>query len=110
MFLYFLHNGFQYLRRAIDEKFAGKLFSSPLSILYIYQARVVINFPVIKMLIGPFIIAILNRILFAKRMAGPVRRQQYPPEIGMALELNPEHVIGFAFHPIGPIPYRCNTG
>ena len=45
-----------------------------------------------------------NGILFSEGVALPVVREEDPPEVGMALEINPHHVVGLSFEPVGRPP------
>ena len=54
--------------------------------------------------------AALQRIILAQRKRGELLGHQDPPQIGMPVELDAEHVPHFALHPIGPFPQRHGGG
>jgi len=58
------------------------------------------------MFVSPFVVAIFDRILFAKRIPWPIRRKKYAPEVGVTFELDSEHVEDLALHPISSSPDR----
>src|SRR6185503_20893225 len=78
--------------------------SSAFCVLHIYQARIVINLTIFEVLICPLVVTILNRIFFAKRMAGPVGRKQDAPEVRVTIELDSEHIVYLALHPVCAYP------
>src|SRR5215813_15631276 len=94
-------------RSAVNQITAKHL--SSFTVLHIDQIGVVIDLAIIEVLVCPFVIAILNRILFPKRIPRPVLRKKYPSEIRMTLKLDPEHVEGLALHPVSSRPDPGNT-
>ena len=48
--------------------------------------------------------ALAGRKIFSKRMAHKLRMSQDSPQIRMTFELDAEHVVGFAFGPVGAFP------
>src|SRR5262249_272418 len=58
----------------------------------------------------PFFVLLVDAIILAQRMALPVIGQQDAPQVGMALEADPEHVEALALQPVRRGPERDHAG
>src|SRR5262249_23205808 len=94
-------------RSAVNQITAKHL--SSFTVLHIDQIGVVVDLAIIEVLVCPFVIAILDRIFFPKRITRPVLRKKYPPEVRMTLKLYPEHVEGLTLHPVRSRPDPGNA-
>ena len=52
----------------------------------------------------------LHRIVLAERMGGEFLGQEDPPQIGMPVEADAEHVPDLALHPVRPLPEPHHRG
>src|SRR5215467_16126783 len=62
------------------------------------------------MFVGPLVVPVFDRVFLSQRESWPVFGQQDSAEIGMALELNTEHIVRFALHPVSAGPDAGHTG
>src|SRR5262252_2929620 len=53
-----------------------------------------------QVLLNPAIVLLNDGVVFPQRMPLPLFRQQHAAHVGMALELDAEHVEHFAFQPV----------
>ena len=51
-----------------------------------------------------------ERIIFAERISGELLGHEDPPQVGMPIESNTEHIKNFSLHPVGPRPDRDGRG